>query len=247
MSMLRYGQDSIMVMSAYSAIFLLRLLRNPVTYSHLNETTAHEIYDLISQTADAYHDASSPASTSAAYHSRFLRSLVTEEMMRTRHVEKRKDHCMPIDPRLQGPPASHVSAQSPAAQVYVQHADHSFSFGASPPAPLNSHSNAPQNIYSPDMPSRSRSVVGSNHGTNIPGNYHTGYLPAAPHHASAEDAHYWRNMFLELGYGNGDPNMPHPDRLPYTLENGQHPHQMHQQHHGQIQYHQMSQMPSYGH
>ena len=80
----------------------LQLLRNPVTYTHLNESTALEIYESISQTADAYHDASSPASTSAAYHSRFLRSLVTEDVIKPRRTEKRKENSMPIDPRLQG-------------------------------------------------------------------------------------------------------------------------------------------------
>ncbi|KIL68664.1 hypothetical protein M378DRAFT_158512 [Amanita muscaria Koide BX008] len=238
MSMLRYGQDSVMVMSAYSAIFLLRLLRNPITYSHLSETTAHEIYDLISQTADAFHDASSPASTSAAYHSRFLRSLVTEEIMRSRQTEKRKDTSMPIDPRLQGLPPSHASTQ-----MYVQHAsDHSYSFGASSPTSINTHSNAQQSMYSPDLPPRSRPVATASNGTNVSANYHNGYLPAAPHHASAEDAHYWRSMFLELGYGNGDPNLPQDRTVPYAVDDGHHSHQI-QQHHSQIQY----QMSNYGH
>ncbi|KAK2467121.1 hypothetical protein APHAL10511_001379 [Amanita phalloides] len=128
MSMLRYGQDSVMMMSAYSAVFLLRLLRNPVTHALLSESIAHDVYDLISQTADAYHDASSPASTSAAYHSRFLRSLVTEEVIKSRRAEKRKDNGMPIDPRLQGPSTSHAAVQNSASQIYnhqIQHApDH---------------------------------------------------------------------------------------------------------------------------
>jgi hypothetical protein len=32
--------------------------------------------------------------------------------------------------------------------------------------------------------------------------YHPeGYVPSIPHHASELDAHYWKNMFLELGFG----------------------------------------------
>jgi len=232
MSMLRYSQDSIMVMSAYSAVFMLRLFRNPVTYAHLSESTAHEIYDLISQTADAYHDASSPASTSAAYHSRFLRSLITEDVAKPRRTEKRKENSMPIDPRLQVASTSYTAVQNPTYNHQMQHvSDHSFPFNPSSYS-LNTHSNA----YTTDSPVRNGSISGNIH-TTASVNYNTGFVPAAPHHASAEDAHYWRHMFLELGYGSGDPNPERP--IPYTPESGS---QI--QHQGQIQYHQM---PSYGH
>ncbi|KAF8623945.1 hypothetical protein AX15_006110 [Amanita polypyramis BW_CC] len=242
-SVLRYTQDSIMVMSAYSAVFLLRLLRNPVTYAHLNESISHEIYDLINRTADAYHDASSPASTSAAYyHARFLRSLVAEEVVKLRRAEKRKENGMSIDPRLQAPPNSHVSAQNATSQIYnhqvQQTPDHSFSFNS---FPLNSHSYVQHNAYAPDSPTRNGSLPGNPHGTTIPFSYHMGLLPAAPHNASAEDADYWKNMFLELGYGSGDPNATNMDRtIPYSVENGH----SQQRYHGQVQYHQM---PNYGH
>ncbi|KAG8745331.1 hypothetical protein FRC10_008348 [Ceratobasidium sp. 414] len=90
--MLRYGQDSITVMTAYSAVFLLKLLRRPpnVTDLHLTPTlsdldegaSTQKIYDLISATADAYQEAAIHASSSgsAAYHARFLRSLVAKDM-----------------------------------------------------------------------------------------------------------------------------------------------------------------------
>ncbi|ELU44657.1 hypothetical protein AG1IA_01288 [Rhizoctonia solani AG-1 IA] len=90
--MLRYGQDSITVMTAYSAVFLLKLLRRPqnVTDLHLTPTlsdldegaSTQKIYDLISSTADAYQEAAIHASSSgsAAYHARFLRSLVAKDM-----------------------------------------------------------------------------------------------------------------------------------------------------------------------
>ena len=32
--------------------------------------------------------------------------------------------------------------------------------------------------------------------------YPTGYTPAVPHSASELDAHYWKNMFMELGFGH---------------------------------------------
>jgi hypothetical protein len=132
------------------------------------------------------------------------------------------------------PSTSHTSVPSPSYNHQVQHVpDHSFSFNSSP-YPLNPHSNA----YTADSPVRIASV-GNIHTAAASVNYNTGFLPAAPHHASAEDAHYWRHMFLELGYGSGDSNAPNTERtMPYTAESGQ------MQHQGQIQYHQMH---SYGH
>jgi hypothetical protein len=102
----------------------LQLLRSSNTLTQLHEGTTHEIHSVISKTADAYHNASvlSPASTSAAYHARFLRSLVATDIFKARRNEKeRYDTGMPIDPRLQGqihpfsmmgPPAADVHSRS---------------------------------------------------------------------------------------------------------------------------------------
>ena len=61
---------------------------------------------MISETADAYQEASQlcPPSTSAAYHARFLRSLVSNDVFRARRNDQkeRQDAGVPIDPRLQG-------------------------------------------------------------------------------------------------------------------------------------------------
>ncbi|KAG8801147.1 hypothetical protein FRC16_001206, partial [Serendipita sp. 398] len=80
--LLRYGQDSITVMSAYSAVFLIKLLRRTSMLSELAATGAHrDIHDLISQTADVYQEAAllAVSSSSAAYHARFLRALVARD------------------------------------------------------------------------------------------------------------------------------------------------------------------------
>lgn len=37
---------------------------------------------------------------------------------------------------------------------------------------------------------------------------HHGHVPQVPHHASELDAHYWKNMFLELGFGE-NPEVNH--------------------------------------
>ncbi|KAJ6611766.1 fungal-specific transcription factor domain-containing protein [Mycena sp. CBHHK59/15] len=190
MSMLRYGQDSITVMSAYSAVFLLKLLRSSNTLAQLHEGTAHEIHSLISKTADAYYDASvlSPASTSAAYHARFLRSLLANDIFKARRGDSERYESMPIDPRLQGPsPAS----MYPQQQIPQSH-DQAFQFPASP----TNVSNHTEEYPAVPPPARNGTTAA------VPADYHPeGYVPSIPHHASELDAHYWKNMFLELGFG----------------------------------------------
>jgi len=231
MSMLRYGQDSITVMSAYSAVFLLRLLRSSNTLAQLHEGTAHEIHSVISKTADAYYDASllSPASTSAAYHARFLRSLVANDIFKSRRNEPERYESapLPIDPRLQGPPSHPHSGPAPGThQMYpqqvVQAHEQSFQF----PSPTSGHPSS-NGEYSPTEAASVRNGTGSGASASL--NYHTVYVPNAPHHASELDAHYWKNMFLELGFGDnseagpngGQPtdqarNMPPPAQPPYS-------------------------------
>ncbi|KAG5645860.1 hypothetical protein DXG03_005202 [Asterophora parasitica] len=231
MSMLRYGQDSIMVMSAYSAVFLLKLLRSSSIFSQLNESTAHEIHTLISQTADAYQDASqlSPESTSAAYHARFLRSLVTNDVFKTRRLDQKdkNDNGMPIDPRLQ--PPSHASVQSPP-QMYphsAQQPHEQFQFPASPHLPAHPPPIPQQAPEYPEPPLRGANVVMGGPSMSYPG-----YAPQAPHYVSELDAHYWKNMFIELGFGeNGESHhaMPHSHTAQHEAR-GMPPHYMESNH-----------------
>ncbi|KAG6376032.1 putative protein priB [Boletus reticuloceps] len=97
LGVLRYGQESTTVMTAYSAIFLLKLLRssdtNPDLQSELPEGAAREIHATIIRTAEAYNEAAhfSPTSSFAAYHARFLWHLI--HMHRTRpSVTKERLH-----------------------------------------------------------------------------------------------------------------------------------------------------------
>jgi hypothetical protein len=89
-------------MTAYSAVFLLRLLRNPHIISQLHEGTPHEIHTTISKAADAYHDASvlSPASSAAAIHARFLRSLIANDGYKVLPNKKERLDLMSVDPRF---------------------------------------------------------------------------------------------------------------------------------------------------
>lgn len=196
MSMLRYGQDSITVMTAYSAVFLLKLLRSSNTLAELHDDATKDIYSVISSTADAYQEASalSPASTSAAYHARFLRSLVANDIFKARQTEKGKQDKMSIDPRLQGVSSSRPVAspgeppQSMYPQPMVYH--HTFRFPASPNLPA--HPLAQE-------PGAAHVGVGGTPMANNYAPYVNSHYPTQPH--SELDAHYWRNMFMDLGFG----------------------------------------------
>nr|GAT58033.1 predicted protein [Mycena chlorophos] len=190
MSMLRYSQDSVTVMSAYSAVFLLKLLRSSNTLAQLHEGAAHEIHSLISQTADAYYEASvlSPTSTSAAYHSRFLRSLLTNDIFKARNAESDRYDSMPIEARMPVAPA-------PPPVYNGGHQQFSPTHEQPPPQ---------QYPYPVASPTHEQYAVenGARNGVAAQISYGQpeGYAPSIPH-ASEMDAHYWRNMFMELGFG----------------------------------------------
>ncbi|KAJ7063042.1 fungal-specific transcription factor domain-containing protein [Mycena amicta] len=202
MSMLRYGQDSITVMSAYSAVFLLKLLRSSNTLGKLHEGAAHDIHSLISKTADAYYEASvlSPTSTSAAYHARFLRSLLSNDIFKARQPDSDRFESMPIDPRLQAPAPTPLYSQQQLTPTHDQ----------------------PQQFPYPTSPTHAEYSAenGTRNGV-APVSYPEGYAPAI-NHASELDAHYWKNMFLELGFGDAQSDhsrsVPHVgSQVPYHM------------------------------
>ena len=147
-----------------------------------------------------------------------------------------------------------------------QHAQN-FHFPASPHLPAHPHSAPLEPDYQLDL--QARNVEARNAAASGAVHYPGGYVPVATHHASELDAHYWKNMFLELGFGeNVDPSTMHgvvPNSNPRTampqyVENTtpQHhlPHPSQASHHGmqpqqpQIHYqtmHAPSHPPTYGH
>ncbi|KAL0947230.1 hypothetical protein HGRIS_013347 [Hohenbuehelia grisea] len=244
MSMLRYGQDSITVMSAYAAVFLLKLLRNPSTAISLQEGTSEEIYSLITKTSEAYLNVSAlpGASPSSAYHARFLRNLVTHNDIfkaPRRNERDRVEGTIQIDPRLQGSPGeSHTSMQSsPTQPGYVPQCappghDQAFHFPASPHLPAHPTAHVDYGL--------DPSVRSGNPAPGIPSAYQghgQGFVPTVAH-ATELDAHYWKNMFLELGFGGEDP-VPPPDdarmQAQYAQPHPQPPHAP-QPHHAQAPY-----------
>jgi hypothetical protein len=70
-----------------------QLLRSSKTLAELHEGATGEIHAIISKTADAYEEAShlSPACTSAAYHARFLRELVAQDIFRSQQQKVWED------------------------------------------------------------------------------------------------------------------------------------------------------------
>lgn len=193
LNLLRYGQETIIIMSAYSAVFLLKLLRSSSTLPQLHEGAAHEIHTAITQTADAFQEAASlsPTSTSSAVHSRFLRNLVANnDIFKSRGLEKgRYDVTIPqIDPRLQGS-SSHSSSPS-STQGYSQPSPgQSFHFPASPHLPA--HPIPRENEYTSEVRSSSEQLSPPTH--------------TLPTINTELDAQYWRNMFLGLGFGSLEP------------------------------------------
>lgn len=200
----------------------------------LHSGAANEIYSVISQTADAYQDASQlcPASGSAAYHSRFLRTLVANDIAKARQSQdalestRRSGGFRPpnladlgltffIVPAVKtiinaperqyvsqgyhpSPPSRHVPTHYPE-QHHSQHSSFHQHFPASPHLP-----SPPTAIMPSDYPSLNQET----RAVNIPPtpNHATGSTAVPP--PSELDAYYWRNMFKELGFGDGHP-MPH--------------------------------------
>ncbi|KAG5220742.1 zinc cluster transcription factor [Salix suchowensis] len=183
------------------------LLRSPNTVALLPDGAAEDSCALITRTANAYHEVStlSQTSTLAAYHSRFLHSLVasSEISNSSRRMEKeRSDNSIQIDPRLQGSTSSHSSVQLSPPQMHSHHppnsADQPFHFPASPNIPAHP---TQQNHFAVDGTMRCR------HPSNTAANVHAGsnYFPGmVPQHASELDANYWKHMLLELGMGYGE-------------------------------------------
>ncbi|KAI0086675.1 fungal-specific transcription factor domain-containing protein [Irpex rosettiformis] len=230
-SMLRYSQDSITVMTAYSAVFLLRLLRSTNTLSQLSEGAMDEIYGTISKTAEAYQEASllSPtSSTSVAAHARFLRGLVAQDILRARQHDKERhqqtQNVRTQDSRSQGQyggPSQPTQYHQPMQDLTDTRLNYSY--------PSSTSSIAPQSVANhPHMRQPEYSSSEQSRGTVIPGyNAYAGSSAQAPvtpqmaaqvpsqtmQHAAQfspsahqyptneSDANYWRIMFRELGFG----------------------------------------------
>jgi len=237
--MLRYGQETITVMTAYSAIILLKLLRSPTSPKEVVDT--EEVYSLILKTADAYESAGNP-SNNAAVHARFLRSLVEDD----KHRFGQRDGGVQIDPRLQGQNNPHGSpTQNSPTQAYphqTAQTNREAYFPASHVQHQPQQHQPPQQseYYSPELSLRNSAVNGNNNinGGNSGGanaapvpyyNQNGFYLTGAgTMHATEQDQSYYKNMFIELGFGEPNPPVaqyPHgPMAYPHHMQHANYGH-----------------------
>jgi len=200
--MQRYGQETTSVMTAYSAIFLLKLLRSSNTHtdlqSELPEGAAPQIHVAITKTAEAYQEAShlSPTSSSAAYHSRFLLSLVRADIERTRQAPVKE---IPIDPSIQ------QSSYAPPPPCIPQQ----FTYPSSPTSlAYSGYTQAPSDMNGPNGPQGYVDALGRGSSSYGPSSQIPGYnMP----HASDPDFHYYRSMLVELGWGVDGNTLPSND------------------------------------
>jgi hypothetical protein len=211
MGVLRYGQETITMMSAYASVFLLKLLRNTTTLKLLHEGAAEEAFAAILNTGNAYQDVSATSlpSSSAAYHARFLKGLLSNasDLFRHRKPEQPRsdDGSISPDTRSQGPqPEMHSSTHSSMPSALYDNAQ--------------SHGSSQEHVAMVQYPPGQYSGVLTSHGHVPPreGDYmetsHTngsasiplgqpqGHMPPAPTHYSEPDQQYWRKMFSDLGY-----------------------------------------------
>lgn len=146
--------------------------------------------------------------------------------------------------------APHTSIPSPVYPHPVQ--EPSFHFPASPHIPVAVSTPAPtpptvrQPEYLADSPTRNGHGVPAA-SSDGPISYHN-TMPQAPQHASELDAHYWKNMFLELGFGEHGEGQPMPSQalndarsMPQYTDVSHHQSQVHQQQEDHISYHHVHQ------
>ena len=172
-------------------MLLLQLLRSGVDQIGLPPDAPQKIHSVISQAAGAYHDASllSPASGSASYHSRFLRSLVARDRQqapsrntKTAGYPQGQQQQQQQQPQPQHPSTIHLTEQ-PIVQHY----------------PTSPHMRSPPTPTSPPgyYLDSSRDVMPGYHPTPQGMQQQQQQQQQQP---SDLDAHYWRNMFKALGY-----------------------------------------------
>ncbi|KAL4249524.1 Protease transcriptional activator prtT [Abortiporus biennis] len=215
-TMLRYTQESISVMTAYASVFLIRMLRSANTLAELHEGAVEEVHTTISRVADAYHEvaANSPVLTSAAYHARFLRGLVETDILRLKQqAEGDRRASFSSSPEMYRKP---LLTTTPANNQFNFAAPSSSRPTQLPPI-LPSYPALPgarENEYVIPSPGRNA--------TTFPPTQSPQQMPV-----SESDANYWRNMFRDLGLGDGfeplNSNIANPNSAAY----GQSPSSLH--------------------
>ncbi|VDC00199.1 unnamed protein product [Peniophora sp. CBMAI 1063] len=163
MNVLRYGQDSLTLMNAYSAAFLVRLLRRADTRTLMHASAAFEIQQAINRTANAYEtaSASSSACSGLMHHVQFLRSLTAQSIFRapTYAFDGTSSFYAPGQPPQQEQPGSWAAAQ-PSTSNY-NHMMYAPSWDMAALTQTYSHSPVvPQGVTAlPDVPQQQYSAT----------------------------------------------------------------------------------------
>ncbi|KAF9070312.1 fungal-specific transcription factor domain-containing protein [Rhodocollybia butyracea] len=213
MSVLRYGQETTTMMSAYAAVFLLKLLRNHNTLRHLHDGATDEAHTVILQTAEAYHDASAHflPTSATAFHARFLKGLA-KDVFRYRKTDRSSGVVSP-DTRsqdlqsttassLSSPTYSHSPTQSQEHLAMHTSPPAQQQFAPTPytqPVPMNfgrpredDYSNIPSHSLAPPSISVPHTVGGPSQ------NQSPEHMPPAPMDYPENDQQYWRKIFTDL-------------------------------------------------
>ncbi|KAI0075803.1 hypothetical protein K474DRAFT_1663798 [Panus rudis PR-1116 ss-1] len=164
MNMLRYGQETITVMSAYCAVYLMRLLRSANTRSNLPASAKDEIYSVIARVADAYSEISEPSSSTASHHASFLRSLVYVDYHRAEQMdhERERSSAIATDRAVSGTFSSPGSQQTDGMSIVAPYPTSSSPSAIQPPSHF--HHNNP---ISPSAPSVLSTMSTQNPGQDV--------------------------------------------------------------------------------
>jgi len=214
-TVLRYAPDSLTIMMAYSAVFLLKLTAATAGYAEFAQDTPDRTNDLITQTADSYQEAAMLADSmsTAAHHSRFLRYLVSSDLAQHVQSEKSLDVSPGHSPPVPGPyrsrqssvSISHVSEVNGLGSSNAIASSSSHTLSPSPPSPSSSHTAAVGSRYRQppgfDFPA---SPVIIDHPLIAGRNKDSG----DDRQLSKTDAIYWKNIFLQLGFGGAAEIIP---------------------------------------
>ncbi|TCD60264.1 hypothetical protein EIP91_010443 [Steccherinum ochraceum] len=209
MSTLRYGQDTITVMTAYSSVFLLKLLRNPNTSPLLPADATADVHKAILRTSESY-DASDSSNASAAHHARFLKGLIARDIHETNEQAKLREkrdidvhmsngHAHPAQAATRGPHmppgTGYPGTVGVPADQYVQYQQ-----PVLPPGPSLPHAN-PGYIYS--SPTSASPSADPAH-QNLPQPYPPDY------HASSSLSPSGSSSMSSSTYGYTSPHEPTP-------------------------------------
>ncbi|KAI0648197.1 fungal-specific transcription factor domain-containing protein [Trametes meyenii] len=199
---LQYCQESITVMTAYAAVVLLTILRNPKTTSQVRDGAADEIYLIIGNAADAYQHAGHSGSEvdSAGYHARFLRRLLTVDTHRARQQLDRNGYrqdgafSQGLPPLRTGPALNGLHIPQ-VDQLSLPRPGHSHAHQPSTLPPLNM--SGPSHHMS-SFPTQNAGAIDASFRSGHPHNQRmAAAYPLAPSPSNSDES-YWDYMWSEV-------------------------------------------------